>query len=361
MAAQPLTERPPVLELAERMQELIRETGLAPGDRFLTAREAASTFRVRLDLANRALQVLVQRGWLQRRQRLGAVVTDPTRSRLSLGRIHILFQEDHQRVERGLAAPVQVGLQRVLPGCDVVVSVIPTGGGADYVETMLRRLGAGERPEGLLLRRCDYPTQRRVADSGLPAIVHGSIYPGVALSSVNMDGRQAGELQARELVRAGCARVVYLRGDRSVPGEQELLRGLRAGVEAEGLGPTAVDLIEVPPFADLVREELAQNLVDARPDRPVGVVANIAPLADAALDALGRLGWEDGRVRVHANLIPTELGARAPYPFLRPVVDEEEQGVLLGQLLCRRVELPGAANTHRLVPCELVRPEGPCD
>ncbi len=249
-------ERATVPELATRLQGIIESRGLVPGDRFLTTEEAARFLRVRSDLANRALQVLVHRGHIERRQRIGATVADPGTSSPVLEKVHVLVQENHGRQKATFSPAAQAGLHSALVGCELEIHVLPSGGAEEILEPLIRRSLRGGSPEGLVLVRCDYPTQRQARDSGLSAVVHGTTYAGIDLPSVDVDSRQMGGLQVESLVKHNPQRLVVIRRDRTLPGDRAFMEGFRQAAGRAGIGPDRITELEIAPYEDLVRAEL---------------------------------------------------------------------------------------------------------
>ena len=339
--------------LAAWLDGLITARGLAPGDPFLTTEEAARLLKVRRDSANRALQVLVQRGRIERRQRVGATVAQAGLAPPALARVHVLVQEEHGRGGGSYPAATQVGLHSVFPGSEVELHVVPGAGARPLLEPLVRDALARPRPEGLVLVRCAYPTQRFAQDCGLPAVVHGSTYSGIELSSLDVDGEQLGRLQAGALLAAGGERIVVLRRDRALPGDRRFLTGLREAAAREGLACDELDELELPPFAELVSAELASLF---REDARLGLVATTLELADAARDAASAAGRVLGAdLWLHANS-PDRLSGARPYRCAVPVLDGAAQGVALGRLLARTLADPAAQSERCTIRSELVDP-----
>lgn len=346
-------DRVSVPHLATRLQGVIEERGLVPGDRFLTTGEAARHLRVRRDLANRALQVLVHRGRIERRQRVGATVAEPGCAPPALERVHVLIQENHRSGRTVFAPAAQVGLHSALVGCDVEISVVPTGGAEEFLEPLLRRTLRGGRPEGLVLVRCDYPTQRLVRDCGLSSVVHGTTYAGIDLPSVDVDGRQMGGLQVESLLARGCERLVVLRRDRTLPGDRAFMEGLRSAASAAGHDSARITELEIAPYPDLVQAELSRLF---ERDETLGLICATEAFADAALASATEAGRTIGRdVWLQANDV---RGARGcpPFSYLEPVEDAEAQGASLGRLLAARQADADAVPEQILIPCRLVEP-----
>lgn len=347
------SERVTVPELAARLQGVIEARGLVPGDRFLTTEEAARYLRVRSDLANRALQVLVHRGRIERKQRIGATVADPSLLNPALEKVHVLVQENHGRKKASFSAAAQAGLHSALVGSELEIHVLASGGAEEVLDPLIRRSLRGGNPEGLVLVRCDYPTQRQARDSGLSAVVHGTTYAGIDLPSVDVDAFQMGGLQVESLAARQCQRMVVIRRDRTLPGDRRFMEGFRQAAHRAGIGPDRITELEIAPYAELVRAELAMVFAG---DETLGIVCANEEFAAAALTAAEETGRKQGSdVWLQVNDV-RQASRRPAFPYLEPAQDLEAQGADLGRLLAARLADPLCAAENILVPCALVQP-----
>src|SRR5262245_1982988 len=99
-----------IVDVADQIVADIRRRKLRPGDSYLTTAETAHWLRVSGSTVNRALQLLAQRGVIQRRQRQGTLIAD-LESDSPLRRVHLVVREDHLRTEGLWADGVLLGLQ----------------------------------------------------------------------------------------------------------------------------------------------------------------------------------------------------------------------------------------------------------
>ncbi|MFT7680182.1 MAG: DNA-binding transcriptional regulator YhcF (GntR family) [Planctomycetota bacterium] len=339
--------RPSVPQLAGQLGAEIAARGLLPGDRFLTTEEAARHLKVRRDLANRALQVLVQRGLIERSQRIGARVVEPSQATRIFDRVHIVVQGNHPRVQTIPSPAFQVGLHGALPGCEIDVEQVSAEGAAAVLRGVLRK----STTEGLVLVRCDYPTQRLAQDCGLPAVLHGSAYAGIDLPSVDLDGEQMGRIQAQALIEKGSERLVVVRRDRALPGDRAFMTGFRSAAEERGFGCTRIDELELAPHPEVVAAEIALLF---QQDAKLGIVCTARQLADA----LWTVARESGRLEgesfwLHGNRTGS-APSLPPYAYLSPREDDEAQGAELGRMLAERLVDPSCEASHHRVPCDLI-------
>ncbi len=343
-----LPNRRSVADHAESLATVIQERQLQPGDPFLTTEQAAKHLQVRREVANRALQVLVHRGQIERRQRIGAVVAPPRQGAPRLQQVHFVIQEDHLPDRSSYSDTAQVGIHSALPGCAVDLIRVPSGEAKRVLEPVLKRSLQQPRPEGYCLVRCDYPTQRLVADSGLPAAVHGTPYAGIELPSVDVDGHQMGLLQGKALFGNGSEKIVVLCRDRILPGDRCFLAGLREATRLARAPGDSLEVVGLAPFPEVIQAEL--ELLFASEEK-LGIVCTTRELADLAWAAardsarvLGRDLW------IHANSLG-KGSARPPFPCLIAREDAEAQGAALGRLLAARLAEPARPAEHRRIHC----------
>jgi LacI family transcriptional regulator len=87
-------------------------------------------------------------------------------------------------------------------------------------------------PAGWVILRSTPEMQRWFADQGLPAVIAGSVYPQVALSSVDVDYFAGCRHAAGRLLTAGHSRLGMVRPDTLLAGDLESVEGFRAGAKA---------------------------------------------------------------------------------------------------------------------------------
>lgn len=333
-----------VLQLAGELQADLARRRLKPGARFLSVDEVVAARSVRRDVANKALQILAQRGLIVRRPRVGAVVCAPPAA-ATLARVHLLAQEDDPQAEAHDFTGVVLGLQSRLPGCDVRFAALSAGDMARQVDAVIRAAMRARAPEGFILVRCAYALQRQVADCGLPAVVAGSTWPGLPLPSVNIDNEAAGVLHAAALWAKGCRRILLLRRERLVPGEACFARGVRTEMARRGAPADAVDQIELPSEPAVVRAALAAWPAGGA----FGVVAATVTMAKVARSAL------PPQVPVHVGVVQGGADSQdCPFTHATEANTPEAEGILIAAALLARLHDPAAPAAHRSLPMRLV-------
>jgi DNA-binding transcriptional regulator YhcF (GntR family) len=174
-------ESPRVVQLADRIAADIQERRLQPGDVYLTTAEAARFLRISTTSANRAMQLLVQRRVLERRQRKGTVVCTPTAAGTAtpLRRVRLIVHQRYLKAEGLFTDGRIIGIQSALPGADIEFSFMPEGDEVVHVQRLIAQTLAAREPEGFVAARVSLPVQRVLAESGLPVVLAGTAFPSV--------------------------------------------------------------------------------------------------------------------------------------------------------------------------------------
>ena len=317
--------RPAALQLALRMQDQIGRGRFPPGAKYLGAETAARHFGVRKAVANQALQILAHRGLVIRKPRLGTIIAARPAATPDLARIVLVTQVDYPGTEGQQEGAITSGLQSVFPGSDVQLHNLEGSEASDRIANLIRDALKSSTPSGLIVIRGSLAVQQSAAESGLPSVVYGSVWPGVKLSGLNVDNAAIAMQLTRALFERGAKRVLLLRRDRTSPGENDLLQG---AIDVSREMARQLDVLELPESKKLVRAAVRQHLSTV--DDDCAVLA-ATPFLAAAVGRLMPLG-------------AIACGSIHPVPgnpqILRCAADLDfrQQGQMLGQLLQRPEE-----------------------
>ncbi len=354
------SKKPSIVELADRIEGDIRARGLQSGDSYLGLLETKRMLGVGTDSANRALQLLAQRGLLVRKQRKGAVVANLNghTSGCSIDRVHIVSQKDFVKKE-GLFADGQIlGIQSEIPEAEIVINLLPTQNDAEYVEKLVHRAIGVTGVHCFLLVSSTFVAQQIFSESGLPVVVGGSLYPSiVGLPKIDLDHHQEGSMMANHLLERGCRKFLVLMRDKSTPGEPLVLDAMMATFAQAGLGLTDVIVRHLPGNPIEVEGEVTRVLQQNK--GKFGIAARSGLLAEGAEQAASNAGLKIGKdiEFVGSNFHHQQYarGVRVNYPIARANCDPEERGKMFGQLLKRLV--CNEPIEDGVLPAELVYPE----
>jgi DNA-binding LacI/PurR family transcriptional regulator/DNA-binding transcriptional regulator YhcF (GntR family) len=350
---------PRVIELADRIVEDIRRRKLKPGDPYQGTTETAEMLGVSTTIANHAMQVLVKRHVIQRRQRKGTfIATPPTGAGTDsspLRRVHLLVQENYLRTEGLLSDGIIVGMHDELRAAQIQFSFTPADNEAAYIEDLVSEAMRSGKTEGFVLIRASLQAQRMIAASGLPAVVHGSLHPSVPeMPWIDRDHRAGGTLLAEHLLKAGFRRLVVLMRDRMLRGDHDLLDAVQVAAASAGLGLADVTLRCLP--ADLPAVEAsALDLLGRHAGQRVGFVCRSEPLAQGVEAAVKARGLSVGKEIGITVSDVYRRGSESPpaWPHLRPSLSPEQIGQHVGGMLARQAVGRASGPTHEVIPVHL--------
>jgi DNA-binding LacI/PurR family transcriptional regulator/DNA-binding transcriptional regulator YhcF (GntR family) len=348
---------PRILELADRIAEDIRRRKLKPGDPYQGTTETAEMLGVSTTAANHAMQVLVKRRVIERRQRKGTFVAIPTGAGPAspLRRVHLLVQENYLRTEGLLSDGIIVGMHEELRATQVQFSFMPPDNEAAYISELVAEAMRSGKTEGFVLIRASLQAQRLIAGSGLPAVVHGSLHPSVpSMPWIDRDHRAGGTLMAQHLLRAGFRHLAVLMRDRMFRGDHDLFDAVQKVAEEAGLRPTDVTLRCLPADLSAV-EATVRELLDRAADKRIGFVCRSEPLAQGAEAAAHSCNLVVGK-DVGITLSDVyRRGSDSPpaWPHLKPALSPEQIGQHIGRMLAQQAHGKPVEPGHEVIPVYL--------
>ncbi len=354
-------QKPRIVQVAERIEQDIRDRGLEPGDTYFTTAEIAQMLGINTATANRALQLLAQRGLLDRRRRAGTRIArvEESDKRAVIERVRLVVNRDYLRREGLLADGVIVGLERVLPGSSIQLNFLPVEEQEQYVEELLRETMSSDQAVGFVLVRSSLSAQRLLGESGLPTVINGSPYPSItSLPWIDRDQYASGRLLAEHVLGRGHRRAIVLLRERMFPGDHAFMDGVRDAMAAERLGAGSIIYRDLPVDKAAVTAELQSLLKEMGKQLPA-VIARSEPLGELAAEAVKAAGL---RVGPDVAVTIAQVYRRGnenppPFPYIMTRMSPIEQGEKIAELLVDRAGDPFSEAKHHLIPVELVVPE----
>jgi DNA-binding LacI/PurR family transcriptional regulator len=343
------------MELAQQLEADIRRRQLKPGDPYLSLTDAARMLGVGSSTANRALQLLAQRKLLQRVQRRGTFIGALQRESSPglLKRVFMLVHRSYLRQEGLVADGVLVGIQGVLPSADVQFNFLPATDPTDYVDGLIGEILRAKETAGIVVTKVPFVVQRAVKDSGLPAVVHGSLYPSIqGMAWVEQDNVAIARLIADYAVAHGCTHVCALTREVMFPGDNVVLRELGRLLGGAGHKAGSFSISHLPDDRLAIMAEVTE-IVHRHPT-DLCLLCRSEAKADAALAAIEQLGLK-GRRRprlIVSGLYQRPKGEYA-LPYVYPTARPEEIGAAIGRLLAAQVTDPKTAPGHIVIPVGL--------
>lgn len=298
--------------LAAQLEGDIRQKGLRPGDRYLTAAEASSLFSVAPMTMHRAMQTLAERDILVRQRSRGTFVGpkfQPSgQMRHELDVLHLVMAMDYHRTQTFSSDVLVDEFSRALSGVTVQVHHILDGAAKRYIDQVVERLGDSMR-EGFVLIRCSRDVQLRVSESGLPAVVFGQAYPGVELPCVEHDQVAVGRMAAEYALQQGARRFAILTHALWRFGDHRMIDSATATLSAAGVPLDSLKIRSLPAERDVVEQVLQEILADDDP--PDGFLCRNDFYASVVQEHLG------GCRRLPCVVSGSHAPPNGPLPFAR--------------------------------------------
>ncbi len=351
---------PRIIELADRIAADIARRKLRPGDAYLSTLETASMLGVSTTAANRAMQMLVKRRLIERRQRKGTIIAQPSAvtDESPLRRVHLLVQENYLRTEGLLADGTVIGMHGELPSAQMQFNFLPTEDQAKFVERVIADAMRSRQTEGFVLVRASLDTQRAIAKSGLPAAVIGTLHPSVPyIPWVDRDHRQAGRMLVEHFLSKKVKRFVVLMRDRMFQGDHVLLDAIGERL-AEAKVPLSALTLRCLPADSLAISAAVEELLGDQKIK-TGIICRSEPLANGAAVAAASLKIHIGE-QLHLALTDVyRKGSESPpaWPHLRMSLTPEQVGQHIGRMLAQQARHETVTPQNEIVPVDLFLPE----
>lgn len=352
-----------IIELAERLQRDIYARGLKQGDPYLGQVEAKKLLSVSSDATNRAMRLLAQQGVIERVKGKGTFIAKVDRTLNSapdsIRRVHIIVPKDMIDKEGFLLEGYVIGIQSELPDTEIVYYFLPQNDEGELVEDLVKTTAARSGIHAFVLIGSTFAAQKIMADSGLPTVVGGSLYPSIrGLAYVDADYASEAKKVANYLLERNCRRFLYLTRSRVLPGDQAIQDGLCKELSSAGIGLSELLIRHLPP--DLLQikasaTEVLQQHVSRK--EKLGIVARNAFLSRGVEEVADEHGYQFGKELDLVSMGPQLKNRKEELrlPYVHQTDSGEVRGKHVGQLLIRLVT-DGEAG-HVCLASELVCPK----
>jgi len=218
-------------QLKEILQQRIRSGEFQPGDQFPTEERLCQEYELSRGTVRRAINILVDEGWLRREQGRGTFVTPPSLTPVFFRLAD--FAEDMRA--RGLEPSTRVLKLHVLPASEEIAARLELTPGEEVIESARLRLANG-RPMAYEVRYLAYRLCPQLLEEDLEQeSVHSLLIDKYNIPLIRachtVEARVLSEEEARLLeVEPGSAgffvdRVTYTTHDRPVTWYRTLYRG----------------------------------------------------------------------------------------------------------------------------------------
>ena len=337
----------------------IRDRGLQPGDRYLSTSEASKFLGVGSSTANLALQLLDRRSIISRQQRRGAYIAkrlDEVQA-APLRSVHFLVHQKYFNAEGVGNDHILIGMQQELPGVHVQISFLPNLQESSFVADLIHASLKSKSVDGFILVRSGFETQRMVSASGLPAVVYGSVFPGVGeIARFDRDMFSVGSILASYLLERGHRRLAYYNRQQSLPGDHITMDGISTTMGEAGLRTDDMTIRFLPADDEVCQSETRRLIHSESP--PTGFICRTVQMAESvrcAVEAESRSMKREPDIVV-CDCYPSG-NARVEFPYARAQLSAEQQGHQIASLLAEQARDNVVTNQQAIIPVELCTPD----
>lgn len=345
------------LDLAVKIEADIHARNLKEGDRYYNTVETAKMLGVDTGAVNRALQLLVKKNVVMRRQRSGTfIAAGPTaEDRPVLQQVHLLTGDSYPQMEGWLNHDVMLALQGELPGVRIQLHSVSTATEENYIRGIIQEVLKSAFPEGFVLMRASLTMQRMLAGSGLPVALFGHPYVSLPeLPFVDRDQKQIGRLLAQHILGQGHRRIALFMRQRVLRGDHLLIEGAREVAGEAGIGAEGFSMHCLPQDEAEIKTYVHEILRSSK--NPPGIIVRSPMMAAVILKlirAQGLIPQQDISLAVSDYFGTKE----PPYPYIRTQSGTDSQAIRLGRLIwCLACGKPTDC-VCKLMPVQLEIPE----
>lgn len=330
---------PRVIQLAEQIMADIAGRGLQSGDPYLGTAEAARMLGVSTTSANRAMQLLVQRNILSRRQKRGTFVADGIHgeTQQTIDRVHLVVNNTYLATEGMMADGVIVGIQSVLPHAEIEFNHLPGSDDTAWVSELIAKTARSQQAEGFVLARSSLTSQRLFQASGLPTVIFGSRFPSIqALPSIDRDQTAAGRLLTKSLIEQGVKKLGVLMRSQVLPGDHLFMDSIWRTSAELGLTPSDLTIRFLPTDDQAVQHATRDLLHEHGAD---GLICRSQPLAESASKTIKASKQKKIQATpIVVSDVYSRNQAKLPWPTIRTVDPSESIGAKLAEILVEQAQ-----------------------
>jgi DNA-binding LacI/PurR family transcriptional regulator len=310
--------------------------------------------------ANRAMQELASRDVLSRSQRRGTFVGENIRKEesISLRTVHLLLPADYFRLEKPYFDRVVAGLHTEAPRDSIQFTFFPPQGELAFVREFVERLRPTGTLGGVVLFLSPPEVQAFFRDSGIPAVVSGSVYPEVGgLPWVDRDQRDIGRRLVEAALERGHRRIGVLMRERWGFGDNLMIDGIHEALSHARRTDGALVVRSLPSDPEMIGNALRPIL--STKERPTALICRSRLSADAATrtaEALKLRVPEDLEIFL-ADYYPDPRKS-CRYPHAHPAIEPEEHGAMVGRMLKSLARGERLDPDHHAISIRIQEPEG---
>jgi GntR family transcriptional regulator of arabinose operon len=344
---------PKYLQAREILVEAIRSGQLRPGMKLPSTKEISGLFDISLITAHKALEGLVDLGWLRREAGRGTFVrddVDPAREAQCPLYIGLLLDHrDHVNLDDYYHGTILNQLRRQARADTRRVEF--------FFRDRLDLRDKGNRHVGAICIHPPLETQPEVEQlaQGHPVVVLGGAFPGSTVPAFDCDNVTGARRAVRHLWELGHRRFMVLSGPMNMSNSRDRAEGAAAELAQHGIrlapedAPVSDDSVTL---SDAARAQIARRMAAA--EHPTAIVAGGFYLAMAAMQVVRQAG-----LAIPRDVSVVGFDDPASAPLLDPpltTVRQPLEGMATQayESVCRAVEDPRAVRDGSLLAPELI-------
>jgi DNA-binding LacI/PurR family transcriptional regulator len=342
---------PKYLQTREILIGAIRSGVLTPGAKLPSTKEIGALVDISLITAHKALEGLVEAGWLRREVGRGTYVRDDVdpANGVQTPLYIALILDPNVNIDDYYHGTILNGLRQVARADTRRIEF--------FFQDRLDLRDKGAKAVGALCIHPPIEQQPQVEQLSRqhPVVVLGGAFPNGSVVAVDCDNDSGARDAVRHLVELGHRRVMILSGPMSLTNSRDRRDGALAELAEHGIHPAEDDL---PVSADsVVLDEATKAHLERRlagPDRPTAIVAGGFYLALAAMQAAREVG-----LAIPRDLSIVGFDDPASAPMLDPPLTTVRQPLVdmaasAYKLIRKLVTDRKASASSRSLPTELV-------
>ena len=325
-----------------------------PGDRYITASEAAKLFNISQATANRAMALLAEREVLLRSRYNGTFV-GPKVVRPATVDVPTVYVLMAGHALKSIHADEALCALRQAIGGDLNVQFcfLHDGDPLTHIRSMIKSAHDSGGRFGIIVGSNTREVYQLLLDQAVPSVALGTPFAGQDdLPSIDHDHTQGGRLLADYLIRRGHDRMVMLMPIDARPGDADFLGGITDAMSEAGRPANALRVPMVPRDASGITAEVERLMT--QPDRATGLIATSEQIGRITIDAASNMGLAvPGDVEVVFNNRQPEKSPLAEHTQLHHPVNLEQMCQQAGAMLDRLWHGLPLEQKHVVIPAEL--------
>lgn len=354
--------------LAQRLERDIRRRGLRVGERYLSTRQVQQQYDVSLAVAARAMELLVAKQVLERRDRSGTFIGPYLPSSEASSCVKVIHVFMHEELAHFSLLSLDLLIQTLLrpdhkgdsPAhrYGVQFAYLPDGNEIAVADELIKNTQSSGQLYGVVAVSCGRDVYRFLDRRGIPTVVFGSLDPDLKhIPSVDADYFTAGHLMAGYLLQRGHESLGLLGITRGNVGDHAFLDGVAQAMTEAGRPPNAL----LSRLCQHASERLIRAHAEAllsQPSGPRGLICRSESVAELVCDVANRLGLRvPGDVDVVYEAVATGRGGHLPHPHVQTREPFERIVMRIRDMLERLVEGQPLEEHRTAIPVELHLPE----